>query len=76
MRTKILLMVIGIAMVAVGIWVAALAPSQLNEGNQCTVNGGCRNVTVSISYVGPGAALAAVGIGVILYGYRKGKEAA
>ncbi len=71
MRTRLILIALGVVMVAVGLWVATLAPSQLNEGNQCTVNGGCRNVTTNISYVGPGAIILVIGLGVAIYGYRK-----
>ena len=73
MRGKILLLGIGLALVIAGVFFSTQT-IQINEGNQCTVDGGCRNVTASVPTVAIGALVIVAGLVVAVIGLRRTTE--
>lgn len=73
MRRRAVLAAIGVVLAAFGLWLSTQT-FQINEGNQCTVDGGCRNVIANVPSVAIGAVLIVIGILAVVVGLRKSED--
>ena len=73
MRGRVLLLGLGAVLIIAGVYVSTQT-IQINEGNQCTVDGGCRNVIANVPTVAIGALLLIAGLVAIVLGFRRTSE--